>query len=91
LQGIATARSDDVPPVGDEPASKSCDFDLDEFVVDYDDYPEVAARRRTPTAPATEPDRIDDVDDVAHIDDVANIDEWLAEFAVEDCWDASSR
>jgi hypothetical protein len=56
-----------------------CDFELEEYVVDHDDYPEVSADRRRAATPAALPDRIDD------------IDMWLEEFAVEDCWDASPR
>ena len=47
------------------------DLSLAEFVIDDDDYPEVTAAPRL-LAAASEPDRVDD------------IDEWLEEFAVPD-------
>jgi hypothetical protein len=75
-----TCRAVAVPPVVVDPGPAVGELDLAEFVVDDDDYPEVAADRgRTPPPTAAVPDRVDDIDD------------WLEEFAVEDCWDASPR
>ena len=49
------------------------DLALEEFVIDDDDYPEVSAAQRRVAPAASEPDRVDD------------IDQWLEEFAVSDC------
>jgi hypothetical protein len=69
-----------VRPVVVDPGPAAGELDLAEFVVDHDDYPEVAADRRRIARPtAAVPDRVDDIDD------------WLEEFAVEDCWDSSPR
>jgi len=54
----------------------SADLELAEFVIDDDDYPEVTAAQRRVAPQASEPDRVDD------------IDQWLEEFAVSDWLDA---
>ena len=55
------------------------DLALEEFVIDDDDYPEVSAAQRRVERVASEPDRVDDIDD------------WLEEFAVSDYFDALPR
>jgi hypothetical protein len=52
--------------------SATGEFALEEFVIDDDDYPEVAVVQRRSAPAASAPDRVDD------------IDEWLEEFAVAD-------
>jgi hypothetical protein len=59
-----------------ESADDEAEFELEEYVVDRDDYPDVIGRRRrAPESTTAQPDR------------VADIDDWLEEFAVEDCSD----
>jgi hypothetical protein len=62
-----------------EAADDTADFDLEEYVVDRDDYPDVIAdRRHARESTMAQPDR------------VADIDDWLEEFAVEDCSEPSA-
>ena len=70
---LAPVATDAVLAVG-EPAHMT-DLALDEFVIDDDDYPEVSVAQRRVQPAASEPDRVDD------------IDQWLEEFAVSDCID----
>lgn len=62
-----------------EPAGDMAESELEEYVVDRDDYPQVTAdRRHARESTMAQPDR------------VADIDDWLEEFAVEDCSEPSA-
>ena len=63
------------PVAADGELDHLTDLALAEFVIDDDDYPEVSVARRGVTPAASQPDRVDD------------IDQWLEEFAVSDWLD----
>ena len=69
------------PPRAEPDHEPEIDSDcaLEEYVIDGDEYPEVTAAQRRTEPAASEPDRVDD------------IDQWLEEFAVSDCLDALPR